>query len=247
VHGGAERVVRNIGVACAVIAAAACSLTLGGCAAPATPVSAADRPASTSRTDDAVSTPTAAPDRAGSDSKAAAGQQSAQDPERIETQSASEPGAGAHAADPTIPPALVPAARCVDEQLALAYVPRPQDSGAGSFIADLVFTNTSASECSFAGWPGLIAEDAAGAQLGGPALAEGSEWPTVVLAAHGGTAVATLRGGNPGAWGCPTATSATLRAFISSDGAGPGVAVAQQIPVCADRTSTLGLGSLRAN
>ncbi|MGI9823699.1 DUF4232 domain-containing protein [Agromyces sp. Marseille-Q5079] len=137
-------------------------------------------------------------------------------------------------------------AQCVDEQLALAYVARPQDSGAGQFFANLVFTNVSASDCSFDGWPGLVAEDADGAMLGGPALAEGGSSDLAVLAANGGVAIAPLHGGMPGAYGCPATTSTALRAFLSSDGAGPGVTVAQAIPVCSDRTSTLGLGPLIA-
>jgi len=135
-------------------------------------------------------------------------------------------------------------AHCIDEQLTLAYQARPQDSGAGSFFGDLVFTNTSASDCSFRGWPGLIAQSADGVQLGATARASGTASSPVVLHANGGAAISQLQGGNPGAYGCPATTSTTLRAYITSDGAGPGVAVAQSIPVCADRSSTLRVGPL---
>lgn len=142
------------------------------------------------------------------------------------------------------PEAVAMPPHCIDEQLALIYRARPQDSGAGSFMGDLVFTNTSAADCSFDGWPGLIAQGADGVRLGGPARAFGAASSLVVLTAHGGAAVSELLGGQPGPYGCPATTSTTLRAYITSDGAGPGVAVAQSIPVCADGTSTLRIGPL---
>ena len=142
------------------------------------------------------------------------------------------------------PEAVAMPTHCIDEQLALAYRARPQDSGAGSFMGDLVFTNTSAADCSFDGWPGLIAQSADGVRLGAPARAFGATSSLVVLTAHGGMAVSELHGGQPGPYGCPATTSTTLRAYITSDGAGPGVAVAQSIPVCADGTSTLRIGPL---
>ncbi|RXZ47261.1 DUF4232 domain-containing protein [Agromyces fucosus] len=148
-------------------------------------------------------------------------------------------------------PAPVPAqeavampTHCIDEQLTLAYRARPQDSGAGSFMGDLVFTNISAADCSFDGWPGLIALSADGVRLGAPARASGGTSSLVVLTANGGVAVSELHGGQPGPYGCPATTSTMLRAYITSDGAGPGVAVVQSIPVCADGTSTLRIGPL---
>lgn len=160
--------------------------------------------------------------------------------------------------DPVAPPVLAPddasatgssstiAPHCIDSQLMLAYIPRPQDSGAGSFYGDLVFTNVAATDCSFDGWPGLIAQNSDSEQLGGPALAEGSSPTLVVLAANGGVGVARLHGTQPGAYNCPATTSTWLRAYISSDGADAGVSVPAVIPVCSDRTSTLGIGPLTA-
>jgi hypothetical protein len=233
----------NAGVVAAVVSAVICTLVLGGCAVSADSVGADASPATTTHQSPVMSSPSADPGVTPPD-PATSGEQV----QHAALEPAVEPPAPAPAgtAPAEADSAPVVIARCADEQLTLAYRARPQDSGAGSFAADLVFTNVSATDCSFAGWPGLIAADAAGAQLGGPGLAEGITWETVVLTANGGAATAKLHGTNPGAFGCPAAMSTTLRAFISFDGAGPGVAVAQAIPVCSDHTSTLGVGALVA-
>ncbi|MCP2365936.1 hypothetical protein BCL57_000078 [Agromyces flavus] len=232
----------------AAVLAAVCSVVLGGCAASVDPVASNARPASSTEPLDRGSAPLTEPSPDPRNAAAAGGAGSAQ---QVDAEPEVESPAPAGAAEPPAdrPPAAgdpAPIPRCADEQLTLAYRARPQDSGAGSFWADLVFANVSASDCSFAGWPGLVALDASGGQLGGPARIEGDTWQTVVLHAHGGVAISRLHGTNPGAWGCPEATSTTLRATIGSDGAGPGVSVAQAIPVCADRTSTLAVGALVA-
>jgi hypothetical protein len=155
---------------------------------------------------------------------------------------------------PVAPPAPAPDAtgtnaapmpRCIDEQLVLAYVARPQDSGAGSFYGDLVFTNISGSDCSVDGWPGVIAQSG-GVQLGAPARREGASSTMVVLAARGGVAIARLHGTQPGAYDCPATTSTHLRAHVTADGGGPGVYVTQSIAVCGDATATLGVGAFAA-
>lgn len=157
-------------------------------------------------------------------------------------------------ADPPAPPTSAPNApgtigsslpRCIDEQLVLAYFARPQDSGAGSFYGDLVFTNISGSDCSVDGWPGVIAQNS-GVKVGAPASREGASSATVVLAANGGVATARLHGTQPGAYDCPATASTHLRAFVTSDGGGPGVYVTQSIPVCGDSTATLGVGPFTA-
>ncbi|WP_172979698.1 DUF4232 domain-containing protein [Agromyces agglutinans] len=135
---------------------------------------------------------------------------------------------------------------CLDENLRGEYVARPHDSGAGQFFGDLVFSNLSPETCWLRGWPGLVAEDADGNRLGWPAGAEGTDWEYLELAPHGGRAVALLHGSQPGAYGCPETTSTRLRAFITSDGAGAGIPIDVALPVCADSTSTLGVGPLLA-
>jgi hypothetical protein len=225
--------------------AVVCSLVLGGCAASVDPV-ASDAPAST--TDPGSSASRAPTDRSQAARNASAAGADAQEvaSEPVADSPAPSAAVEAPAARPPAADHPAPIARCADDQLTLAYRARPQDSGAGSFYADLVFTNVSGNDCSFAGWPGLVALDVAGEQLGGPALIEGGAWQTVVLDARGGVAISRLHGTQPGAYGCPAATSTTLRAAIGSDGAGAGVSVAQAIPVCADRTSTLAVNALVA-
>ncbi|WP_395244890.1 DUF4232 domain-containing protein [Agromyces sp. MMS24-K17] len=213
----------------AALVAAAC-LLLAGCASTASVAETEPTPSATVRATAKPPTPTPRPTNPATNAPAADAVQAPPAPV------APEPA----------PDEPAPAPRCVDEQLSLAYIARPQDSGAGSFFADLVFTNVSGSDCSLFGWPGLVALDASGTQLGGPALADGPISDSVLLAAGGGIAVSALHGSQPGAWGCPAATSTALRAAITSDGAGPGVVVAASIPVCADRTSTLDLGPLVA-
>lgn len=218
-----------------VVVAASVCLLLAGCASAASPVAVTSSPSASARP--TASAPTATPRPSDGAATTSTADTADAPPAPVAEQPApAEPAPGAS----TVP-------RCVDEQLSLAYFARPQDSGAGSFFADLVFTNVSGVDCSLFGWPGLVALDAGGNQLGGPALAEGPMSDSIVLAAGGGVAVSRLHGSNPGAWGCPTATSSSLRAAITSDGAGPGVPVAAAIPVCADRTSTLALGSLVAD
>ena len=79
---------------------------------------------------------------------------------------------------------------CQDEQLTGTYTAKPQDSGAGQFYGDLTFTNISAVDCSFDGWPGLLAFGSDGAQLGGAASREGEASTPVLLMANGGSGVA---------------------------------------------------------
>ncbi|KQO95864.1 DUF4232 domain-containing protein [Leifsonia sp. Leaf264] len=143
---------------------------------------------------------------------------------------------------PTPTPPGGAAAACQDEQLTGTYTARPQDSGAGQFYGDLTFTNVSAAACSFDGFPGLVAQDADGVQLGAAADGEGPE--SAVTIEPKGVAVARLHGTQPGAFSCTEAQSTTLLARFTADGAGPGVPVPAAIPVCADDTRTLSVGSL---
>ena len=51
---------------------------------------------------------------------------------------------------------------------------------------------------------------------------------------------------DPAAWGCEAITADHLRAYVTSDGAGPGVVATAQIPVCADGSTVLEIGPLTA-
>ena len=46
--------------------------------------------------------------------------------------------------------------------------------------------------------------------------------------------------------GCEAMTADHLRAYVTSDGAGPGVVGTAQIPVCADGSTVLEIGPLTA-
>jgi len=131
------------------------------------------------------------------------------------------------------------AARCLDEQLRLAVESLPDESGAGSFGFQLVFTNVSDRDCTIQGWPGLIAIDAAGAEVGWPAYADAGDWSLVVLAASGGVATSHVRGSQAGAYDCTPIEATGLRARITSDGAGAGIDAPYAITVCDGQTSTM--------
>ena len=227
---------RKAGLVSAVTAAMICCGALAGCAPPAETPTTDDATKTSAQVRPATATPSATPEAA--HQHAANSGTKALNPPLGEV---IEPPSGTPT-DTT----QVTAPHCIDEQLTLRYNSRPQDSGAGNWYADLVFTNISANDCSFDGWPGLIAENADGVQLGTQARIEGATSETVVLGAGGGIATANLHGTNPGAYDCLATTTATLRAFITPDATGPGVAVAQEIAVCADGTATLGIGSIVA-
>jgi hypothetical protein len=66
---------------------------------------------------------------------------------------------------------------------------------AGSFIQDVVFTNTGSSACVLRGAPGLsVVGDGNGTQLGSAAARDQSEAKDVRLSAHGGQAYARFGG-----------------------------------------------------
>ena len=210
---------RKAGLVSAVIAAMICCGALAGCAPPAETPTTDDATKTSAQVRPATAMPSATPEAA--PQHAANSGTKALNPPLGEV---IEPPSGTPT-DST--PVTAPA--CIDEQLTLSYMSRPQDSGAGSWYADLVFTNISANDCSFDGWPGLIAQDADGVRLGTQARVEGATSETVVLSGGGGIAMANLHGTNPGAYDCPATTSTTLRAFITPDGTGPGVMKARSV------------------
>ncbi len=128
--------------------------------------------------------------------------------------------------------------RCVDEQLELAVEALPDESGAGQSGFNLRFRNVSADVCTVWGWPGVSAVDADGALIGFPAQAVGGDGalvtlpPDVIAISHVAVSAA-------GAHDCPAVTAFGLRAFVTSDGAGPGVTAEHEIVVCGDATSTM--------
>ncbi|MET0853724.1 MAG: DUF4232 domain-containing protein [Microterricola sp.] len=139
---------------------------------------------------------------------------------------------------PGTPAVPVEPVRCVDEQLELAVEALPDESGAGQSGFNLRFRNVSAEVCTVWGWPGVSAVDADGELIGFPAQAVDGEGalvtlpPDVVAISHVAVSAA-------GAYDCPAVTAFGLRAFVTSDGAGPGVTVEHEIVVCGDATSTM--------
>lgn len=208
------------------------ALTLSGCAGSsatdADASSASSAPASPTPTPTPTPSPTASAGQVGADGGGDAGAKvAARDQEQFSDDTAV-------------------ATPCVDEQLRLVVEPLPDESGAGSFGFQLVFTNASTLGCTFDGWPGLIAIDAAGAEVGWPAYADASPSALVVLAADGGVATAHVRGSQAGAFGCTPIEAAGLRARITSDGAGAGIDAPYAITVCDGQTSTMTISPLVA-
>ncbi|MBM7504084.1 DUF4232 domain-containing protein [Agromyces aurantiacus] len=135
-------------------------------------------------------------------------------------------------------------AKCQDEQLSLEYAARPDLSVDGASGFELVFTNESDVSCSVWGWPGLVVESADGSRIG---------WSTVVgemgepfVLANGDAAIVLGTAPEPAASGCDAVTADHLRAYVTSDGAGPGVVGAAPIPVCADGSTVLEIGPFTA-
>lgn len=128
--------------------------------------------------------------------------------------------------------------RCVDEQLELAVEALPDESGAGQSGFNLRFRNVSDEVCTVWGWPGVSAVDADGALIGFPAQAVGGDGALVTLPPDV-VAISHVAMSAAGAYDCPAVAAFGLRAYVTSDGAGPGVTVEHEIVVCGDATSTM--------
>jgi hypothetical protein len=135
-------------------------------------------------------------------------------------------------------------AKCQDEQLTLEFIARPDLSVVGASGFELVFSNTSETTCSMWGWPGLIVESADGTRIGSSWTVGDMGEPFVL--ANGDDAVVLGSAPDPAAWGCEAMTADHLRAYVTSDGAGPGVVGAAPIAVCADGSTVLEIGPLTA-
>lgn len=136
-------------------------------------------------------------------------------------------------------------AKCQDEQLTLEFGSRPDLSVDGASGFELVFTNASDAACSLWGWPGLVVESADGARIGS-SWAVGNDMGEPFVLAHGDAAIVLGTAPDPAAWGCEAVTADHLRAYVTSDGAGPGVVGAAPIPVCADGSTVLEIGPFTA-
>ncbi|WP_136708997.1 DUF4232 domain-containing protein [Agromyces sp. H66] len=136
-------------------------------------------------------------------------------------------------------------AKCQDEQLTLEFVSRPDLSVDGASGFELVFTNASDVACSLWGWPGLIVESADGSRIGS-SWTVGDDMGEPFVLENGDTAIVLGSAPDPAAWGCEAILADHLRAYVTSDGAGPGVVGIAQIPVCADGSTVLEIGPFTA-
>ncbi len=136
-------------------------------------------------------------------------------------------------------------AKCQDEQLTLEFISRPDLSVVGASGFELVFTNATDTPCSMWGWPGLIVESADGTRIGW-SWAVGNDMGEPFVLGNGDAAIVLGSAPDPAAWGCEAMTADHLRAYVTSDGAGPGVVAPAQIPVCADGSTVLEIGPLTA-
>lgn len=138
-------------------------------------------------------------------------------------------------------PAPLPA-KCQDEQLTLEYLARPDLSVDAASGFQLAFTNATDTACAIWGWPGLVVESADGTRIG-------SSWTTGEMTdpfvlEQGDVAIVLGTAPDPVAWGCDVITADHLRAYVTSDGAGPGVVATAPIPVCADGSTVLEIGPI---
>lgn len=154
------------------------------------------------------------------------------------------PGEVTTPAEPEPEPEPLPA-KCQDEQLTLEFISRPDLSVVGTYGFELVFTNATDTPCSIWGWPGLIVESADNTRIGS-SWTVGDDVGEPFVLANGDAAVVLGSAPDPAAWGCEAMTADHLRAYVTSDGGGPGVVGAAQIPVCADGSTVLEIGPLTA-
>ncbi|MFF2275609.1 DUF4232 domain-containing protein [Agromyces sp. NPDC058126] len=152
------------------------------------------------------------------------------------------PGEVTPPAEPEPQPEPELPAKCQDEQLSLEFVPRPDRSADGADAFEFVFTNASDTSCAMWGWPGLVVEAADGTPIGFSS-AVGADGEPFVLA-NGDVATVFGTALTPKSLSCEAITADHVRAYITSDGAGPGVVAAAPFEVCADGSSNLEIGAL---
>lgn len=154
-----------------------------------------------------------------------------------------EPGEVTPSPEPSPEPTPDPV-KCQDEQLSLEYVARPDLSADGADAFDLVFTNVSDTACAMWGWPGLIVEAADGTRIGSSWAVGADGDPFVIEQGEAANVRGTFM--TPRSFGCEAMTADHVRAYITSDGAGPGVVGSAPIEICADGSSLLEIGALTA-
>lgn len=122
---------------------------------------------------------------------------------------------------------------CTVEQLSLSNEHDAEASGMSQYYFDIVFTNTSTTECTLEGYPGVsFVGDGNGTQIGEPAGDDASAAiTTVTLAAGGGAAVAHVHGTQPGAYDCTETPADGIRVYPPHSY--ESAYVADPLPACA--------------
>ncbi|NQX11050.1 DUF4232 domain-containing protein [Microbacteriaceae bacterium VKM Ac-2855] len=122
---------------------------------------------------------------------------------------------------------------CTVDQLTLTNQHDGEASGMSQYYFDIVFTNTSSTECTLEGYPGVsFVGDGNGTQIGDPAGEDPSvAVTTVTLAAGGGTAVSHVHGTQPGAYDCTETQADGIRVYPPHSY--ESAYVADPLPACA--------------
>jgi hypothetical protein len=135
---------------------------------------------------------------------------------------------------PTATPTRTPVAdgTCTVDQLTLSNVHDPESSGMSQYYFDIVFTNSSSTECTLEGYPGVsFVGDGNGTQIGDPAGEDDSVAISTVTLAPGGTAVSHVHGAQPGAYDCTEVQADGIRVYPPHSY--ESAYVADPLPACA--------------
>lgn len=119
----------------------------------------------------------------------------------------------------------------------MSWVPDPYASGMGHGEFRLDFTNAGAVPCVLEGYPGLVAIDADGRELGDPGEPNTYLPADPVEVAPGGVVTVNVRFTRPGLYDCPVITAAGLRA--SMPGTGGQIVTDAPIEACAEHVGSL--------
>ncbi|NQX27135.1 DUF4232 domain-containing protein [Microbacteriaceae bacterium VKM Ac-2854] len=132
----------------------------------------------------------------------------------------------------TSTPTPVADGTCTVDQLTLTNVHDAEASGMSQYYFDIVFTNSSGTECTLEGYPGVsFVGGGNGTQIGDPAGEDGSVPISTVTLAPGGTAVSHVHGTQPGAYDCAEVQADGIRVYPPHSY--ESAYVADPLPACA--------------
>ncbi|WP_323960224.1 DUF4232 domain-containing protein [Arthrobacter sp. JZ12] len=187
------------------------TLTLTGCFANEP---AEDQPSPAASATSAPATAEAEPTEDASESPSTEPTESAESGEPSPSPSPSAPAGSDEA---TTEPAAE-SGICTADMLSAVLETEMGGGAAGSVYRQLIFTNTSGSECEITGYPGVSYVDAAGNQVGAPADREPGDSAPVVLGA-GESAIAPVKQTNAENYGadCQLTDTVGLRVYPPND------------------------------